>query len=270
MMEKCQGNLENLINGEIKSVEKKSIDSRIILGQLAVGLSNLHGEKIIHKDLKPNNILILVTSSHIIIKLADFGFSRLLPDGKQSFNPTSNLGTPIYRAPELQLPPAQPSWESDVWSLGAIFFFVISGGRHAYDVEGIQPRERVRLIEKLKVAPNMSCIVDNKKHLYVADLILALLSFNPKDRPSVHLVVHHPYFTSHNEMTRLFWAWKVSQFLTSAKCSGKFSSFLTGYDLMQWYDKYDHFTLTENERKEIQALNSSLSKMVNKNIKMFL
>ena len=68
MMEKCQGNLEDLIKGtekeerRIKGVDKNSIDGRSILGQLAVGLSYLHGKKITQKDLKPGNILIWVSS----------------------------------------------------------------------------------------------------------------------------------------------------------------------------------------------------------------
>ena len=103
MTEKCQGDLKDLIKGTIKGVDKNSIDGRSILGQLAVGLSYLHGKEIIHKDLQPANVLISVSSDHLVlVKLADFGLSRKLPDGKKSFNLTEGLGTPVYRAPELQ------------------------------------------------------------------------------------------------------------------------------------------------------------------------
>ena len=101
MMEKCQGNLENLIKGQIKGIEKNSIECRSILGQLAVGLSYLHGKEIIHRNLKPSNVLIRVSFDFVVIKLTDIGFSRKLPEENKSFNTIGNFETPIYRAPEL-------------------------------------------------------------------------------------------------------------------------------------------------------------------------
>ena len=119
MTENCQDNLKNYIKG--KGVDQNSIDSKSILGQLAVGLSYLHDKEIIHKDLKPENILIWVSSELVLVKLADFGYSRKLPEGNTSFDATKHLGTPNYRAPEIQQTDeeekAKPSWQSDVWSL---------------------------------------------------------------------------------------------------------------------------------------------------------
>ena len=263
MTEKCQDNLKNYIKG--KDVDKNLIDGRSILGQLAVGLSYLHGKEIIHKDLKPANILIWVSTELALVKLADFGFSRKLSEGKTSFDATYHLGARIYRAPEIQQTDeegkAKPSWQSDVWSLGAIFFFVISNGQHAYDVEGIPPEDKSKLIEKLRQPPNMGCIIDDKNNLYVSDLILCLLKFDPENRPSAHLVVHHPYFTSHNETTVLYWAWRATQFFetSSAKHS---KDLLTRPKLMQWCKEYGKSPLTDKQRNEIEEFCSRYLKKV--------
>ena len=92
---------------------------------------------------------------------------------------------------------------------------------------------RTPLIEKLQQPPNMGCIIGDKNSLNVSDLILCLLKFDPKTRPSVHLVLHHPYFTSLNETTRPYWACRAAQFFetTSAKHS---KDLLTRDRLMQW------------------------------------
>ena len=110
----------------------------------------------------------------------------------------------------------------------------------------------------------MGCIVDDDKKADVADLILCLLNFDPEYRPSAHLVVHHPYFTSLNETTQLYWAWRAAQFFenTSAKHS---KDLLTRHRLMQWcetYDKSPYVSITDKQRKEIDALCSYYSMMV--------
>jgi serine/threonine protein kinase len=90
-MELCHGNLKKYVEDLVK--RKQKIDSRGILSQIVTGLSYLHGHKIIHKDLKPHNILYQQKGSDTLWKLSDFGFARKMRASKEEFSETENLGT---------------------------------------------------------------------------------------------------------------------------------------------------------------------------------
>ncbi|XP_024515630.1 G-type lectin S-receptor-like serine/threonine-protein kinase SD2-5 [Selaginella moellendorffii] len=99
----------------------------IMLG-MARGLAYLHEEcveKIIHLDIKPQNILL---NEDLVAKVADFGLSRLM-SRDQSYVMTTMRGTPGYLAPEWLLEAAITE-KSDVYSFGVVLLEVISGRRN--------------------------------------------------------------------------------------------------------------------------------------------
>ncbi|KAH9600148.1 Protein kinase domain [Trypanosoma melophagium] len=118
VMEYAQGELFEILEDDKKLPE--DVVQRIAK-QLVQALHYLHSNRIMHRDMKPQNILIGQNGS---VKLADFGFARSM-----SYNTmvlTSIKGTPLYMAPELvQEQPYNHS--ADLWSLGCILYELFYG-----------------------------------------------------------------------------------------------------------------------------------------------
>ena len=97
-------------------VKKLMVDSLL-------GLEYMHTRKIIHRDLKPGNILLFKKDFKITAKLCDFGLSKpYTTQGDQ----TPGVVTVIYRAPEILLSDPNYDYKVDIWSLGCIFFELVS------------------------------------------------------------------------------------------------------------------------------------------------
>ena len=99
-----------------------------ILVQVAEALSAAHDAGVVHRDVKPSNILVTAEGQ---VKLSDFGIARAVADA--SLTQTGLVtGSPAYLAPEIASG-QQASGASDVWSLGATLFHTLAG-RPPYDV----------------------------------------------------------------------------------------------------------------------------------------
>ena len=94
---------------------------QLIAQQLVKALFYLHSNRVIHRDMKPQNILI---GSNNVVKLCDFGFARAMSNKTVVLN--SVKGTPLYMAPELVQ--EQPyNHTADLWSLGVILYELFVG-----------------------------------------------------------------------------------------------------------------------------------------------
>jgi len=120
--------MELVTGGELfdRIVEKERYtekDAVVVMKQLLSGISYLHSKGIAHRDLKPENVLLQNDNDDAIIKIADFGLSRVYTE--QSIMLTA-CGTAGYIAPEiLRSEPYQS--EVDMWSVGVIMYILLCG-----------------------------------------------------------------------------------------------------------------------------------------------
>ncbi|KAJ9694801.1 hypothetical protein PVL29_010332 [Vitis rotundifolia] len=91
--------------------------------QLAAGLQVLRDNNLIHRDLKPQNLLLSTNDNNSVLKIADFGFARSLqPRGLAE----TLCGSPLYMAPEIMQLQKYDA-KADLWSVGAILFQLVTG-----------------------------------------------------------------------------------------------------------------------------------------------
>lgn len=95
-----------------------------LMMQIARAVHYLHEHEILHRDLKPQNILV---TSDGVPKVADFGLAKLLSDGDEETKTGDILGTPGYMAPEQARGDKSLGPAVDVFGLGAILYAVLTG-----------------------------------------------------------------------------------------------------------------------------------------------
>ncbi|EOY15326.1 hypothetical protein QUC31_000489 [Theobroma cacao] len=157
-----------------------------LMRDIVSGLAHLHELGIIHRDLKPQNVLIIKERS-LCAKLSDMGISkRLIGDMSSLTRSATGYGSSGWQAPE-QLRQGRQTRAVDLFSLGCVLFFCITGGKHPYgdsierDVNIVNDRKDLFLIETIPEA---------------MDLFSHLLDPNPEMRPKALDVLHHPLFWS--------------------------------------------------------------------------
>ena len=73
-----------------------------LMKQIMAGIAFLHNKDIVHRDIKPGNILLTSKpGQHVVVKLGDFGLSKILDPDSQTSSMSSNVGTLIFKAPEF-------------------------------------------------------------------------------------------------------------------------------------------------------------------------
>jgi len=149
-------------------------------------INHCHAQNIVHRDIKPDNVMITVEDD---VRLIDFGLSKASKSGKQL---KTVAGTPFYMAPEVL--DGAYSKQADIWSLGVILYTLVSGylpfqGSNAADV-----------FRKIKEGdfhfnhPEFNSVSTECK-----DLIKKLLVVKEKSRLTGQNALKHPWFKLQSE-----------------------------------------------------------------------
>lgn len=149
--------------------------------QILSAIKHCHLNKVLHRDIKPQNILLTKTYQ---IKLADFGISRVV---EEFGNPaTTQIGTPYYMAPEI-LKKEPYSFPADIWSLGCVLYEIVTR-RRPFSSDYIQFFQQILHDEPFPIHCNVS---ENLK-----SLIFSMLKKNPSERFTINQIENLPFILS--------------------------------------------------------------------------
>ncbi|KAA6364899.1 MAG: putative serine/threonine-protein kinase unc-51, partial [Streblomastix strix] len=171
---------------------------RVIMKQIMEGLCFIHSKGLIHRDIKPGNILLhsLIGSGRVIAKIADFGDVKINPNVDQLSMFLSFKGTHVYMPPEIILGDQNQlkvaSSKVDMWSAGIILYRLLT---HTFPFHSTNDIDIKQFMED-KVLIRPPSVVDND----LWDFLRRLLCFNRKDRISASDALQHPFFTNEQRL----------------------------------------------------------------------
>ena len=180
--------MENIVGGNLLNAIKKMSKfpenlSKYIFKQIIETLKYIHSKNIVHRDIKPHNILLNLNNE---IKICDFGVGKEIIKGNLV---NETCGTPAYLAPELLSGNYFDPYKADIWSCGIVLYFMLTGflpfkGNNDFELHQSILNGKFNLIDGI----SNEC----------SDLIRNILEINPEKRFNLDDIIMHSWFKDFN------------------------------------------------------------------------
>ena len=155
-----------------------------IMSQIAYAVKYLHQYGIVHRDLKPDNIMMTQQSEYGVIKIMDFGLSKIISPNEKL---NDGFGTLSYVAPEILLR-SPYNKEVDIWSMGVILFYMLSGKLPFRGSKEKEVAEKI-VYRELEFDENDW----ETRSQRVQDLITCCLEKKKEKRINIDQFINHPW-----------------------------------------------------------------------------
>lgn len=189
MLELCGSSLKHVVTTHGRIQEHHA---RILFAQLAGAVCYLHCRRVVHRDLKPDNLLL--SSDLRQLKIIDFNHARRLAEGGTL---TSRVGSQAFAAPELLLGTDQIGERVDVWSVGMCLYYMLSGGKLFFDPNAFESITKLgSFLAQPDVAIRRRWIDDGLAGAAAEEtkeVILGCLCPTPAGRLEPMLLLAHPW-----------------------------------------------------------------------------
>ena len=193
------GNLFSFVKKRRKLSEKIS---KFLFRQIILGIQHIHSKKIVHRDIKLENILIDLNNK---IKICDFGIGIMLESEDELIH--DQCGTPMYMAPEIILNSKKGGYKGfpvDIWSAGIALYIMLSGTlpfsykNNREKNEGDISGNGISLSNNNNYELQYSIINKNPKKIKkispeARDLLNGLLNKDPTKRLTIDEILNHPW-----------------------------------------------------------------------------
>uniref|UniRef100_A0A0D9Z561 Protein kinase domain-containing protein n=1 Tax=Oryza glumipatula TaxID=40148 RepID=A0A0D9Z561_9ORYZ len=157
------------------------------LGKHFLRTSMLRENNVVHRDLKPQNILLVANNENSLLKIADFGFAKFLEPSSLA---ETLCGSPLYMAPEVMQAQKYDA-KADLWSVGIILYQLVTGSPPFTGDSQIQLLRNILNTREIRFPSDCDlshgCI----------DLCRKLLRINSVERLTVEEFVNHPFLAEH-------------------------------------------------------------------------
>ena len=152
-------------------------------------------EGVVHRDLKPENLILSDDRDDALVKLADFGLSTIISNHDTLMK--TSCGTLAYAAPEI-LNGLKYGQCVDFWSIGVIFYNLLSGYPPFFDVDERKMRVKIKEAQYKFYSPDWDDVSNEAKAL-----IRGLIEVDPAKRLTASKALTHKWFDKTEEMKNL-------------------------------------------------------------------